>query len=223
MFAVSDEWKQAYPDAVVGVLAMRGVTNPENHPALAEKKKELESDLRTLFKDKEELRSIQPIVAYRKYYKRFKKSYHVLQQLESVVFKGRSIPSVAAIVEAMFMAELRNMLLTAGHDLDVVKAPATVDVARGDEKYVRINGEEQTLKTGDMMISDAEGVISSIIYGPDKRTRITSETTSVLFTTYGVPGVGEQQMRQHLEGIESHVRIVAPDAGTVLMEVFGAQ
>ncbi len=223
MFAVSDEWKQAYPDAVVGVLAMRGVTNPENHPALAEKKKELESDLRTLFKDKEELRSIQPIVAYRKYYKRFKKSYHVLQQLESVVFKGRSIPSVAAIVEAMFMAELRNMLLTAGHDLDVVKTPATVDVARGDEKYVRINGQEQTLKAGDMMISDSEGVISSIIYGPDNRTRITPETTSVLFTTYGVPGVGEQQMRQHLEGIESHVRIVAPDAGTELIEVLGAQ
>ena len=223
MFAVSDEWKQAYPDAVVGVLAMRGVTNPENHPALAEKKKELESDLRTLFKDKEELRSIQPIMAYRKYYKRFKKSYHVLQQLESVVFKGRSIPSVAAIVEAMFMAELRNMLLTAGHDLDVVKTPATVDVARGDENYVRINGQEQALKAGDMMISDAEGVISSIIYGPDKRTRIRPETTRVLFTTYGVPGVGEQQMLQHLEGIESHVRIVAPDAGTELMEVFGAQ
>jgi DNA/RNA-binding domain of Phe-tRNA-synthetase-like protein len=223
MFTASDEWKRAYPDAVVGILAMADVANPENHPELAEKKKELENDLRTLFKDKGELRSIRPIAAYRAYYKRFKKSYHVLQQLESVVFKGKSIPSVAPIVEAMFMAELRNMILTAGHDLDAIKAPVTVDAARGDEKYVGMNGEERTLKAGDMMIYDSAGIISSIIYGPDKRTRITRETTRVLFTAYGVPGVGEREMRQHLEGIESYVRIVSPDARTELIEALRAQ
>jgi len=33
--------------------------------------------------------------AYQEYYRRFKKTYHVQLQLESLLFKGKSIPSVA--------------------------------------------------------------------------------------------------------------------------------
>ena len=47
-----------------------------------------------------------PIPAYNACYKGFKKTYHVQLQLESVALKGRSIPRVAALMEAMFMAEL---------------------------------------------------------------------------------------------------------------------
>ena len=61
------------------------------------------------------------IQAYAAYYERFNKTYHVQLQLESVALKGKSIPRVSALVEAMFMAELENLLLTAGHDLDVVQ------------------------------------------------------------------------------------------------------
>jgi DNA/RNA-binding domain of Phe-tRNA-synthetase-like protein len=123
----------------------------------------------------------------------------------------------------MFMAELRNMLLTAGHDLDVVELPIRLDAAQGGEKFVRMNGEEQTLKQGDMYIADAQGIISSVVYGPDRRTRIRPSTTKVLFTVYSVPGVGEQATLQHLGGIESYVKLVAPDATTRLLQVYGAR
>lgn len=222
MFTVSDEWKTAYPNAFVGVLVMSDVSNPESHPGLDTKKKQLEDDLRTLFRDRDELRALGPIVAYKEYYKRFKKTYHVLQQVESVIFKGKSVPKVAALVEGMFMEELRNMLLTAGHDLDTVQEPVTLKVAKGDETYVRINGQEQVLKAGDMFISDAEGIISSVIYGPDKRTRILPSTARVLFTTYAPPGITERSVQQHLEGIEANVKLVAPDARTDLLKVYGA-
>ncbi len=58
-----------------------------------------------------------PLPAYASYYRAFDKTYHVLGQLKSVAVKGKAIPSVAALVEAMFIAELHNGLLTAGHDL----------------------------------------------------------------------------------------------------------
>ena len=124
MFRVSADWKRAYPGAHVGILAMRNVINPSRHPELDQQKEELETDLRTLFKEPDSLKSLGPIKAYQAYFKRFKKTYHVFQQLESVIFKGKPIPQVAALVEAMFMEELRNTLLTAGHDLDVVKTAA---------------------------------------------------------------------------------------------------
>jgi DNA/RNA-binding domain of Phe-tRNA-synthetase-like protein len=223
MFRVSDDWKRAYPGAHAGILAMRNVTNPSRHPELDQQKEELETDLRTLFKEPDSLKSLVPIKAYQAYFKRFKKTYHVFQQLESVIFKGKSIPQVAALVEAMFMEELRNTLLTAGHDLDAVQMPLKLDTAKGNEKYIRMNGQEQVLKAGDMMIADSVAVISSVIYGPDRRTMITAATKRVLFTVYAVPGIGEQTVRQHLEGIEANIRLVSPDAQLELLEVYGTE
>jgi DNA/RNA-binding domain of Phe-tRNA-synthetase-like protein len=222
MFRVTDDWKRAYPGAHAGLLAMRNVINPPRHAELDLQKEELETDLRALFKERDSLKSLLPIKAYQEYFKRFKKTYHVFQQLESVVFKGKSIPQVAALVEAMFMEELRNMLLTAGHDLDAVQAPLKLDTSKGNEKYIRMNGQEQVLKSGDMMIADSVAVISSVIYGPDRRTMISPATRRVLFTVYGVPGIGEQSVRQHLEGIEANVRLVSPDAELELLEVYGS-
>lgn len=210
----------AYPTAHVGILVMEGVTNPETCPALEQQKKELEEDLRSLFKVPADLKSVEPVKSYQNYYKRFNKTYHVLQQVQSVAFKGKSVPRVACLIEAMFMAELRNMLLTAGHDLDVVEQPIRLEVAQGGETFVRMNSEEQVLKQGDMYIADTQGIISSVIYGPDSRTRIRPSTTRALFTVYSVPGVTEQATVQHLKGIETYVRLVEPSAEVKLLKVY---
>ena len=224
MFTVSDAWKTAYPSAAIGILVMHDVLNPEQHPALDERKKALETELRSRYAryDRNGIKAIPTIQAYNAYYKRFKKTYHVQLQLESVLLKGKSIPRAAALVEAMFMAELEDMLLTAGHDLKTVQMPVGVDVADGSERYTRLNGQEQELKPGDMFISDAQDVLSSIIYGPDRRTRIMPETRHVIFTVYGVPGVEKQAVHRHLEHIQTNVLLFAPAAQVALLEVYGA-
>jgi DNA/RNA-binding domain of Phe-tRNA-synthetase-like protein len=223
MFMASDAWKAAYPDALAGVLAMSDVANPASSEALDRRKAELEAGLRARFAGrKEELRALGPLAAYRAYYKAFKKTYHVQMQLESVALKGQSIPRVAALVEAMFVAELKNLLLTAGHDLDVIQPPVTIDVATGTERYVRLNGQEQGLKAGDMFIADTQGVLSSIIYGPDQRTQITPATGRVLFTVYAPPGIGEHAVLDHLRDIEANVRLFAATT-TDLLDVYGAE
>ena len=221
-FRVSETWKAAYPEAHAGILVMDQVTNPPHHPDLENQKATQEDQLRAAFtdKDKSAIAALPAIQAYNAYYKRFKKSYHVQLQLESIVFKGKSIPSVAALVEAMFMAEVKNMLLTAGHDLASLRLPVTLEVSKGDEQYTLLRGQEQVLKAGDMHIADQAGIISSIIYGPDQRTQITATTQSVLFAVYAPPGIDEQAVYQHLNDIQANVRLVAPAAQTLLLHVF---
>jgi DNA/RNA-binding domain of Phe-tRNA-synthetase-like protein len=114
----------------------------------------------------------------------------------------------------MFVAELKNQLLTAGHDLAAVRPPVTVGVALGNERYTTLNGWDQILKAGDMFMADCEGVISSVLYGPDRRTRITPETSAVLFAVYAPAGIGETAVRQHLEDIRAGVLLIAPEART---------
>jgi DNA/RNA-binding domain of Phe-tRNA-synthetase-like protein len=225
MFTVSPAWKSKYPGAIVGVLAMCNVANPSHHTELDEAKAGIESELRSRYADydRAQLKKLPVLEAYGAYYRQFKKTYHVQLQLESVVFKGKSIPGVAVLVEAMFIAELKNLLLTAGHDLDVVRPPVSIEVARGSERYIRLNGQEQVVKAGDMMIVDREGILSSIIYGPDQRTQIRRETKRVLFTVYGPPGVDERVMERHLEDIRGNVELVAPSAEVELMDVFGTE
>jgi DNA/RNA-binding domain of Phe-tRNA-synthetase-like protein len=63
--------------------------------------------------------------------------------------------------------------------------------------------------------------MSSIVYGPDKRTQITSGTRNVMFTVYGVPGITHEAMRRHLEDIRDNVQLVAPDAEVAAMDVYG--
>jgi DNA/RNA-binding domain of Phe-tRNA-synthetase-like protein len=217
MFEVTNVWKAAYPEAHVGILAMRSVSNPAHDPALESRKAALEEQLRARFsgQDRAAIASHPVLQAYAEYYRRFKKTYHIQLQLESIVLKGKSIPSVAALVESMFMAEMQDLLLTAGHDLDVLQLPLTLDVATGAEQYTLLRGEDQLLKADDMMISDRGGVISSIIYGPDQRTQITPNTQNVLFTVYAPPGIDEQAVVEHLQHIKENVLIFAPQAEVV--------
>jgi len=201
---------------------MRDVINPAHHPALEKRKAELEEQLRSQFsgQDRAALSGHPILRAYNTYYKRFKKSYHVQLQLESTAWKGKSIPSVSALVESMFMAEMKNMLLTAGHDLDTLQLPLTLDVSKGTERYTLMRGAEQVLKADDMFISDQSGVISSIIYGPDQRTQITADTRNVVFTVYAPAGIDEQTIEQHLEDIRDYVMLVAPQARIELLKVY---
>jgi DNA/RNA-binding domain of Phe-tRNA-synthetase-like protein len=204
---------------------MRDVVNPQHHPLLDERKQQLENELRTRFMgyDRPSLKAFPVLASYSEYYKQFKKTYHVQHQLESLVFKSKSIPQVAALVEAMFMAELKNLLLTAGHDLDMVEPPVRIIVAEGTESYIRMSGEQQVAKAGDMMIADTKGILSSIIHGPDQRTHIRPETRHVMFTVYATPGIKEEMVYRHLEDLRENVRLVAPDASVEISQVFGSE
>lgn len=220
MFEASASWKAMYPQAAIGVLALDNVTNPASHAELDQQKVALESALREQFAgySRQDLRALPSIEPYVAYYKRFKKSYHVLQQLESVAMKGKPIPRTAALVEAMFMAELKNQLLTAGHDLDVLQEPVGVTSAVGGEAYVGMGSRDIQTKAKDMMITDAAGIISSIIYGPDQRTRITPGTRRVLFTVYAPAGIQRELLTAHLHDLTAYVRIVNPQA-TIMEEM----
>lgn len=223
MFRISDAFKNAYPDAHAGILALRHVSNPSRHTELEKKKKALEDRLRSLFSSQGRvfLENHPALRAYGAYYRLFKKTYHIRLQVESILFKGKSLPSVAALVEAMFMAELNNMLLTAGHDLDMLRFPITLTVSKGDERCILLRGEEQLMKTGDMIMTDQEGVISSVVYGPDQRTQIRPDTKNVLFAVYAPSGIGEKEILRHLNDIRQNVMTVSPLAKVEMLHVFG--
>ena len=65
-----------------------------------------------------------------------------------------------------------------------------VDGLDGEERYIRLNGQEQLLKPRDMMMAGAGSTISIVLCAPDWRTGIVFETRRVLLTVYVPPEVG---------------------------------
>ncbi|CUH96220.1 hypothetical protein P22_2309 [Propionispora sp. 2/2-37] len=212
MLSVTERWKQIHQGASLGLMVVKNVSSLEQYEALQDCKRDLEAVLRATFTSKEELSKSFPISVYSEYYKRYKKTYHVFQQLESIIFKGKSIPDVSPVVESMFMAELKNGLLTAGHEYAALNLPLTLDVATGNETYTLINGKKQAVKPQDMILSDAADIISSIIYGPDLRTCILPDTKDVVFIVYAPVGISRDMVINHFTDIYAYVKLASPEA-----------
>ncbi len=221
MLKVSPNWKAQEPDSSLGLLVIRGAPNIPDHPELKKAKKALEEELRVRYAgmDRKALREEPILAAYDAFYRRFRKSYHVQLQLESVVFKGKPILSPSALVTCMFMAELKTGLLTAAHDFDSLDLPLTAEISAGEETYQQLNGTIKQLKAGDLYIRDLQGILSSVIYGPDKRTQIRPDTVNSLFTTYGPPGITVSQVEAQLEILEGYIMLFAPEAKRALQVV----
>ncbi|HOU23858.1 MAG TPA: hypothetical protein PLN42_06380 [Anaerolineae bacterium] len=218
---VSQGFIERYPGAHGGALVLRGAANAATSAALEEARREVEAELRARYGglDRAALKALPTLAAYDAFYGSFGKSYHVLLQLESVVLKGKSAGRGEALLQAMFLAELKNQLLTAGHDLATVRLPVTLEVATGEESYTLLGGQPATLKAGDMFMGDGEGVISSVLYGPDGRTRMGPTTRDALYLVYAPRGIAAEDVRRHLEDIAALVRLAAPAAQVESLQV----
>ncbi len=224
MLNPTERWKSLYPQAAAGALVIEAPANPTGSPALEQARQEVSAGLRERFsgRTRADLTALPVIQAYNAYYKRFNKTYHVLLQLESVAFKGKSIPAATALVEAMFAAELKNLLLTAGHDLVALQGALRLDAAEGGEHYEGLNGKPQALKPEDMFIADEAGIISSILYGPDRRTMITAGTRRALYTVYAPAGIPGADIRRHLQDIYNMIQLAVPEASVLSLDVIRA-
>lgn len=224
MIEADPSWSARWPGGQAGFLALQNVSNPSLCTPLESRKQALENELRLQFgaENAAALPGWGPLPAYANYYRAFDKTYHVLGQLKSVAVKGKAIPSVAALVEAMFIAELHNGLLTAGHDLARVSGTVRIAAAQGGETYLGLRGETLTLKPGDMYIADQVGILSSILGGPDGRTPIQADTQAVLFTVYAPAGIPQAAVQAHLDEIDTLVHLISPQASLLYKQILSA-
>lgn len=221
MLTKSEALKEIYPNAKLGILIMKDVDNLKTNPKFNEAKLLVKERLLNQHQNysRKEFTQTEPICFYTTYYKQFKKTYPVLLQIESIILKSKPLPTASTLVEAMFIAELKNSLLTAAHDYDKIKFPLNLNLSNGNEHFLGISEKEQNLVKDDMMLSDADGIISSILNGPDYRTRITSTTKNVLFYTYIPDGINKDIILNHLKDIASFVAIFSPNSQIDLISI----
>jgi DNA/RNA-binding domain of Phe-tRNA-synthetase-like protein len=215
MLAISAtaEWRTSHPGATIGLLELSGVENTCSSSRVNERKREIEASLRERYKGftRKDFLALPVMAEYDRYYTRFNKTYHVQLQLESIVLKGKHLPDVSPAVDANFMAEVETLILTAGHDSQKLRGPIVIDVSRESEQMTQMNGAPKAIRSGDMIMRDADGICCSIIYGQDARSPISRDTSRVLYVAYAPAGVAADTVESQLRGIEENLRLFSAD------------
>ena len=167
------------------------------HEALSEKYGKL---------DRKELKQIDMLQPYIRYFKQFKKTYHLFLQIESFIHKNRPLPFIIALVTAYFLAELETGVLGSAHDLDKMVPPVTLEKSAGGEPLTLINGEQRSAPPGDALLKDSSGLLTCVIQGQDTRTVLSPDSRNAAYFVYAPPGVEESTLTDSLEVLAGHLR-----------------
>ena len=149
---------------------------------------------------------------YFRFFKKFKKTYPVMMQLESFLLKGRPFPMENPVTAIPFLVELETQILSGTHDVDDVHG--TVRLFAGTEKapFAGMRGEEVHTYPGDFCARDDEGIIFSMIAGADARTCAKPGSRHVFYPVFGVAGQPAGEIAAVLDRLEEYVRTLAPEA-----------
>jgi len=220
MLTIDNTALQAFPGVKAGLLAMRRLSpdQPLQPLVIPDAMDTIRGTYGHL--SRAGLKTLYPIQVYVNYYRKFGYSYHVLAQLESVLKGKKQFQTQPGLLQAMFITEVESMLLTAGYDLARLRPPLRLKAAAGNETYRSISGKEVSAVAGDLILCDGNGIISSILRGPDFDSRITAETTEALYTLYAPPGITADSLYRALSALEARIRTASPAAETICLRVY---
>ena len=148
---------------------------------------------------------------YVKFFKKFKKTYPVMLQFESVVLKDRPFPAFNPIAELAFLTEITTFVLSGAHDTDQFDGDVQLYIASSREDF---EGLREILHTypNDFCAKDNSGIIFSLIAGTDKRTSATPDSRNVIFPLFGTPDLDTAVLEAAMEKLTEYVRTLAPAA-----------
>ncbi len=217
-------WKAVHRGGHIGILELSEAPNNQPTTELDGLKRQVESRIRAMYAavSRREILALPVMAAYDAYYRKFKKTYHVLLQLESIAHKGRNLPEVSPLVDACFLTEVETFVLTASHDVDKLEGRILLDTSVEGDRMVQMNGQDRELYPGDMIMRDDGGVCCSIIYGQDNRSPVSATTSKVLYVAYAPPGIGADTVSGHLRKIEEVVRMSSKAVKEEQCRVFSA-
>lgn len=207
---LTDAFRAAFPEGLFGLLVVARCPNRARATALDGALREIEGALRTRYPG--DAIDADPIArAYAAHFRRYGARYPVVHQAKTIL-SGRPIESPSALVTAMFAAEVQSLVLTSGHDPGALRGPLRVDVSVDGDGYTRLSGRDQRVRAGDMVVRDDDGIIASVIHGPDRRTRLRGDSTAAMFGAWCPGGVAAEAVRNHLSSLAGLVRLEWPEA-----------
>lgn len=149
---------------------------------------------------------------YFRFFKKFKKTYPVMMQFESVLFKGRPFPNFNPVAEVPFLMEIVTQVLSGAHDVDQIQGTVELYSATSREEFSGMRGTPFHTYPGDFCGRDEAGIIFSLIAGADARTCARQDSRHVFYPLFGTPDLPAEVIQDAMDVLIRYIRALAPDA-----------
>ena len=149
---------------------------------------------------------------YFRFFRKFKKTYPVMLQLESVLLKDRPFPCFNAMAEVPFLLELTTLVLSGAHDISHMRGQVKLFLGTEKTPFLGLRGEWFHTYPGDFCARDDDGIIFSLIAGADHRTCAKQDSRHVLYPIFGTPDLPECVIQEAMETLEGYIRVLSPEA-----------
>lgn len=180
----SPRYMEKYPDLSFGLTLIRGCVNHENPPGFDQYKRKLLRKMRR----RDNLNEItERINAYDSFFTSFGHTCPLPHHLKRTINSG--FPRYNLMVDAHFMAEMCAGILVAVTDFDRFEGNLLLDVASEGEQLNAMGGREMTTRQNEIVLRDEKEIVCVLCQGADEKTRVTDDTSNVLFYGYSVPGI----------------------------------
>jgi len=149
---------------------------------------------------------------YFRFFKKFKKTYPVMMQFESILLKDRPFPQFNPVAEIAFLMEIVTHVLSGAHDVDQISGPVQLYSATEKEEFPGLRGQPFHTYPGDFCGRDDKGIIFSLIAGADERTCARLDSTHVFYPLFGTPDLPASVLEEAMEVLVRYVKVLAPEA-----------
>ncbi len=190
----SQRIKERYPTMRLGLVEVKGSVNTGSR----ELRDERSTVERIVKKEYRNWEKVDIIKAYDKFFGRHDRPFPILEGVKAVL-KGKGIPTLSPMVDAMLLAELKHLVLMGVMDSDRMDGALTVDQAMEGDEFTNMAGDTVTLEQGDVVVKDRGGVIGTYLEGQSLRTKVTGKTKNCAYFAFYVPGVKDARIKNCLK------------------------
>lgn len=207
---ISTDVFERFPDLRIGIAVVRGVQVLDTHPELEALKFEMADDVHNRYQGVN-LGSLERIKAFREIYRAFgvdpgERSSSVEALLRRAA-RGKGLPAVNTVVDALNVTSLEMVIPLAGYDLGQLSLPVTLRFAQAGEPFVPMgSGDASELDAGELVYADQQRVICrDFNYRDADVTKIASSTTDVLIIVDGCGPIPLEDVQEALDLAASRV------------------
>ncbi len=211
-----------FPGLGATLLGLEGVSVHRQREDLEDFKIELSQRLRGTW-DLESLKDEARVRAYRDFFWRVgidpTKIRPAAEALLRRLLRNKPLPTINTLVDAYNLVSMETRIALAAFDNSTLSGDMFMRYAVEGEEFLGIGMKTPVALRGkEIVVEDDEGLLAVYPYRDAERTKVTTDTSSVVIMVCGVPGIQEEVLE---EAYESCVRVITRFCGGVLSPTVG--
>jgi len=164
---------------------------------------------RELWKDKD-LTKNEVIRSYRKFFWSLKvdptKIRPSAEALIRRILRGKSLPKINNVVDALNIASVETLITFSVFDLDKVSPPLEIVESKGGETMVDISGNNYVFPPGFPLMKDSkEQIMAAVIFRDAYFSRVTEDTKNILVIGYAPKGISRAYLKSAVNTATNYI------------------